>query len=155
MAQESIKHLIECKCILPQYKNVKHPIFHKFLVFSIIDENGDIIPSYASCNNCNVVHRVIEVNQSQILKKEDSKSIITIEDIKPSLPEKLVGILETHDCSVATFQEVNFILENKLWGRGIVLAKEREGTLISGKYMVILGENLYKIEPFERDEGLI
>lgn len=156
MAQyEFIKHLIECKCLLPQYKNTFPPVFHKFLVFSIVDQNGDIIPSYAQCNNCSVVHKIIEVGQSEILKIEESKIVPTIEDIKLSLPEKMIGILQLYDCPLATWQEVKFIIENKMWGRGTVLAKERDGTSVIGKYMVVLGEHLYNIETFQREEGLI
>ena len=39
-----IKHLIQCHCILPQYRNIDDPIFHKFIVFSKMDSNGDLIP---------------------------------------------------------------------------------------------------------------
>lgn len=154
--REGVKHLIDCKCILPQYKNVHPPIFHKFIVFSeIIEPNADVVPSYVSCNNCGVIHRIIEINQSVILKKEESAAVPTIDDIKINLPEKLVGVLDKHDLSLATWQEVQFILEQKYWGRGIVLSKEKESDKTFGKYLMILGENLYKIDNFEREEGLI
>ena len=37
-----IKHLIECHCMLPQYRNKKDRQYHKFVVFSIID-NADCV----------------------------------------------------------------------------------------------------------------
>lgn len=150
---DCVKHIISCKCILPQYKTIDPPAFHKFVVFSIIEEDGSLEPHYAQCNNCGVVHRITEVGQSRIIKKETLPSIITIEDLRATLPPKLVGILELHDCSLAVWQEADFIIKNKLWGRGFVLAKELDGSTLLGKYVVILGEQLYDVKAFEREEG--
>lgn len=153
--RDYVKHVIECKCILPQYKASPEPIFHRFVVFSELDEQGEFVSHYAQCNNCGVVHRVIEVGQSRVIKKESLPSIISIEDLKMSLPPKLVGILELHDCPLATWQEANFIIQNKMWGRGFTVAKEMDGSTIMGKYIVILGENLYDLKAFEREDGLV
>ncbi|MFA6049654.1 MAG: hypothetical protein WC761_00385 [Candidatus Paceibacterota bacterium] len=131
------------------------PFFHKFMVFSVLDASGNIEPHYAQCNNCASVHRVTEVGQSRMIKKESLPSLITIEDFKVSLPPKLVGILELHDCSLATWQEADFIIKNKLWGKGFVLAKELDGSTLVGKYIVIIGEHLYDVKGFEREEGLV
>lgn len=150
-----VKHIIECKCILPQFKNITPPIFHKFVVFTTLNDKGEVIPHYAQCNNCGVVHRILEVGFSKIIKKENSSSLITIDDLKISLPQKLVNILQTHDCPLSTWQEANFIIQKKMWGRGFTLAKELNGTAVVGKYIVILGENLYDIKTFEREEGLV
>lgn len=150
-----VKHILSCKCILPQYKYATPPFFHKFVVFSILDEAGNIEPHHVQCNSCGVVHRVVEVGQSRIVKKESLPSILTIEDYKLSLPPKLVGILELHDCPLATWQEADFIIKNKLWGKGFVLAKELDGSTLIGKYIVIIGEQLYDVKGFEREEGLI
>lgn len=67
---ECVKHLIQCNCILKQYENVEPPLFHKFIVFSVINENGSIKPSYAKCNNCGGLHKVTEVGVSEKLKKK-------------------------------------------------------------------------------------
>lgn len=150
-----VKHIIECKCILPQYKSIDPPVFHKFLTFSVLDASGEVEPHYTQCNNCGVVHRVIEVGQSRIIKKESLPSLVSIEDFKATLPPKLIGILEIHDCPLALWQEADFILKNKLWGRGFILAKESDGSTLIGKYVVILGEALFDIKAFEREEGLI
>lgn len=152
---EYVKHVLSCKCILPQYKGAEPPIFHKFVVFSTLDDKGDFVPHYVQCNSCGVVHRVTEVGVSRIMKKEDLPSLITIEDLKTTLPPKLVGILELHDCPLALWQEAQFILDNKLWGRGFTLAKELDGDMLLGKYIVILGETLYSVKSFEREDGLV
>jgi hypothetical protein len=156
MNKDYVKHLIECKCILPQFKNSNPPIFHKFLVFSEIDMNdGNIISSYVQCNNCGVIHRVMEIGRSTVLKKENMNSLLSIDEIKSSLPSRLVLILEQNDCVLAIWQEAQFIIQNGLWGRGFTLTQEREGDLIMGKYIVILGETIYDIKSFERNEGMI
>jgi len=82
-------------------------------------------------------------------------SMLTIEDIKVSLPERLAGILEQNACELPIWQEAQFILKNNLWGNGFILAKEREGTTIMGKYIVILGTDLFQVSVFERQDGLV
>lgn len=156
MTKDYVKHLLECKCVLPQYKNADPPIFHKFLVFSEINTgDGSVVPSYAQCNNCGVIHKITEIGKSTQLRKESMNALLTIDDIKSSLPPRLAAILEQNNCDLPYWQEAQFIIANSLWGRGFNLFQEREGTTIIGKYIVILGENLYDIKPFERDEGLI
>jgi hypothetical protein len=152
----SIKHLLECKCFLPQFKNSNPPIFHKFLVFSEIDyRDGSVVQSFAQCNNCGVIHKIIEVETSAILKKESMPSMLTIDDIKANLPPRLAGILEQNECELPIWQEAQFIIKNGLWGQGFILAKEREETMIVGKYIVILGTDLFQISPFQRSTALV
>lgn len=156
MTKDYIKHLLECKCILPQFKNSTPPIFHKFLVFSELDMvDGNVVSSYVQCNNCGVIHKILEIGRSDVLKRETMPSLITIEDIKASLPSRLVSILEQSECPLPLWQEAQFILQNGLWGRGFTLTQEREGNNIIGKYIVILGETIYDIKSFERSEGMI
>jgi hypothetical protein len=150
-AQEFIKHLIECKCVLPQFKQVEPPRWHYFVVFSEINETGAVIPSFVQCNNCGIVHKVTEVGVSSILGRDDLPSLPNLEDIKSGLPEKIVSILEKYDCELPTYQEVAFILEHQLWGRMVILTKEIvDGTLL-GKYLLVLGETLWKINSFQEE----
>ena len=60
-----IKHLIECQCTLKIYKNKSKPIFHKFQVFSKL-ENEKIVEKYVMCNNCDILHKVTETFKSEI-----------------------------------------------------------------------------------------
>lgn len=147
-----IKHLVSCRCVLAQFESMKHPPDHKFVVFSELDEDGMIIPSHAQCNNCGIIHRVTEVETSYTLKRETLMSLQNIDDIKTSSPDWLIGILEQYQCELHVWQEAKFILDNNLWGRFIVLSKEKEQTLVFGKLLQILGKNLYKINNFERDD---
>lgn len=151
VAQEYIKHLVECKCVLPQFKRVEPPKWHCFVVFSEIDETGAIIPSFAQCNNCGIIHKVTEVGTSSILERDDLASLANLDDIKSGLPDKLVEILEKYQCELPTYQEVAFILEHKHWGKMVILTKEVVDRTVLGKYLLIIGETLWKINSFQEE----
>ena len=61
-----IKHLVNCHCYLKIYQKNENIIYHKFPVYSKIDENGNIIPKNVKCNNCNAFHKVYEIQKSEI-----------------------------------------------------------------------------------------
>ncbi len=155
-----IKHLITCKCILPQLKDKIPPIFHSFIVFSVIDDNGNIEPSFAQCNNCRLIHRIIEINESTILNKQDMPSLLTAEEIKNNIPKPIIDAVEPYLkidnlqkeadqlLYLHIWQEIDFIIRNQLWGKYVVLVKETMDDIITGKIIIILGESLYKIDNF-------
>ena len=118
------KHTIECHCVLPLYKN-KHPIvYHKFIVYSKINDKGKIIPKYSNCNNCGIVHKVYEICKSEIkLGKEDITSIRSIEDIKVSLPEKIIKILEENNCDIALYEEIEDILDQESFPSEVIVKR--------------------------------
>ena len=102
-----LKHLIQCHCILPQYRKMEDPIFHQFVVFSKTDESGDIVPKLAKCNNCDTLHRVVDFCRSEIMHGKDEEiSVLTIKEIEASLPEKVSESLSNHFCDIATYEEV-------------------------------------------------
>ena len=41
-----IKHLVECQCILKIFEKKTKPLYHKFIVFSVIDENDNILEKF-------------------------------------------------------------------------------------------------------------
>lgn len=148
-----IKHRINCKCILPQLKYKIPTIFHSFIVFSVIDSNQEFQISFEKCNNCGVIHKILEVEKSKILNgKEDMSTILSIDEIKKSIPEQISNVLQSYDCPKHTWEEVKFILENSLWGKSVILKKEFVDDTTCGKYMIIFGESLIKIENFTREE---
>jgi hypothetical protein len=147
-----IKHLIKCRCVMPQFKNLPEPPQHQFIVFSII-EDDQVLPKHAQCNNCGIIHKVIDICKSDIVvNKVELSSLLTIDDIRVGLPENLVKILDINMCDFPTSEMVNFYYENKLWGNFVVLNSEYEDGTKSGKYLQILGENLFKVNPFSRND---
>lgn len=151
--KRGFRHLVECRCVLPQFKNRTDPPKHKFIVFSILDENDNVDSKYAQCNNCGLVHKVIDICKSEIQPgKENSSSILTIDDIKLSLPRDLSYILEKYRLELPSWEQAQFIVENKRWGEFIVLEQEDDGDTKQGKYVRILGESFFKVENFSREE---
>lgn len=146
------KHLITCRCFLPQFKHRKEPVFHKFIVFSIINDDNTVQVKNAQCVNCGMVHKVIDICRSEILGKDETRSVVTISDIKISLPEKLTGILENNNADLPTWEAAQFLLENKQWGSFVVLSTENVDGEKTGKILKILGETLFRVEAFSRKE---
>lgn len=151
------KHLIECNCILPQYKNRPDPVFHKFVVFSIIDPDDKVREKLAECPVCGIVHRVTEIGVSEITTKESARSIRRIEDIKYTMPENVVGVLEANHCDLATWEEAEFIIENKLWGHYVILSSEQMDENTHGKLLHFMGPNagMIKVEAFSRHDVVV
>lgn len=152
--REYVKHLITCRCILPHFESMEDPPIHKFIVFSELDDRAMVVPSYAQCNNCGIIHRIKEVGLSECLKK-DSAPVPTINEIKTNLPEKLVSLLETYDhIDLSTYQEIDWIFKEQQFGRSVILSKETiDGTLI-GKNITIFSESSWRINQFSREEQI-
>jgi len=159
LSAEYTKHMIECRCIHPLLKEIEPTIFHKFVVFSEMDpKTYDVKPSYCQCNNCGMIHKIVSIGKSEILKKEETSLLESIDEIKFGVPNHLRTILEKYNSELHVWQEAKFIYDNKLYGKHVILSKEKdspEAAVFRGKYMIILGEVLVKIETFEQDEGYI
>tara|TARA_B100000424_G_scaffold241507_1_gene209706 strand:- start:393 stop:863 length:471 start_codon:yes stop_codon:yes gene_type:complete len=143
----SQRHLVECHCVLPIYKNKTPPVYHKFSVYSKIDKKtGRVIPKYVNCNNCGATHYVTELCKSEIKTgKEDVLSVRTASDIKISLPEKLGQILEEYNVQLDIYEEVEDVIDNNLYPRNIVLSREIIGEDKNYKIISLLSSSKYKI----------
>ena len=146
---EGVKHLIECHCILPQYRNKKERKFHKFIVFSIVDDSNTVIPKFSQCNNCGVVHKVYDLCKSEIMTgKEEIKAVTSIDDIKLLIPSSISNVLENYQVDLPTWEHAKWILDNKKWGSFIVLEKETIKDEIQGKMLLINDKDNLSIETF-------
>jgi hypothetical protein len=146
---EGIKHLLECHCVLPQYKNSPNPIFHKFIVFSVVDDSDTVVPKYVQCNNCGIIHKVIDLCQSEIITgKEELRSIATIDEIKLSLSDDLSRLLEVYNVGLPTWEHLQYIVENKAWDNRIILTKDDMNDEIQGKQLSFNKEGVPKLETF-------
>ena len=130
MSSDYIKHLIDCHCILSIYKNRTKPVYHKFTVFSELKEDR-VKEKYVLCNNCDIVHKVIDVNKSEIKwGNEGYRSLVTtIEDIKFNLEsqglDRLVTILEVNNIDLSDWEYIEYLLENNLEGKVVLDKKEK------------------------------
>ena len=147
-----IKHLIECRCILPTLKKKNNPPLHKFIVFSIQD-NGTILEKNVTCNNCGIVHSVHELCKSDILQNvEGTKSSITIEDISLMIPESVASIMKSYEKDLPDYEHIKFMIDENKVGEFIILSQEFNDGRKSGKVLKYKGNGKFEIEPFSRSE---
>lgn len=149
---KSINHLIECQCILPQYKKRNNPPFHQFVVFSIIDENDSVLEKFSQCNNCGIVHRVFDICKSEIAVGHESlNSLPNKDDFKLMLPSHVTDILSSYNCELYKWEQITFILNQNRVGDKIILSKDTIDSKVQGKFLTYNGDNKFSIEPFLAD----
>jgi hypothetical protein len=129
-----IKHLIECHCELPLFKDREEIIYHKILVYSKFDESGKVIEKFTTCENCSTIHKVHDICKSDIVKggKDDNKSEISIEELELQIPDKLIKILRKNNCIIPIYEEIIDLIENDIRNCNVVINRE----LIEGSYHV-------------------
>ena len=143
------KHLIQCHCILPQYRTSTNPIFHKFITFSIIDDSDTVIPKYAQCNNCGTIHKVYDICKSEIISgKDESRLVTTLDELKFSLPKEMVDVFESYDCDIPVYENAKFIIDNEAWGENLILFREINGDEIAGKLLMFKSHDNWQLETF-------
>jgi hypothetical protein len=120
-----IKHLIECHCYLKIYDQKEKSINHKFPVYSKLDESGNLIPKFAKCNNCDALHKIVDVCKSELMPgKEENGTVLEKDDLVCMLPDKVANVLIKNQCDVADFEHALDIIEEKLWGSYIVIKRD-------------------------------
>ena len=148
------KHAVQCRCILPQFKKRSNPIFHEFIVFSKITSK-QFEESFEQCNNCGIVHRIYDFCKSEIIQsKENIKTLRSISDISLGLDQDLVMLLQGVNADLATFKEVEFIIDNKICNKKILLEKENVEEYVVGKFLTLLENGRFKVEPFNYQVGV-
>ncbi len=149
---KGINHLIECQCILPQYKKRDNPPFHQFVVFSIVDDSDEVIEKFSQCNNCGIVHKVYDVCKSEIAVGHESlNSLPSKSDFKLMLPSSVTDILASYDCDLYKWEQITFILNQNKVGDRIILSKDEINGKVQGKFLTYNGNNKFVIEPFLND----
>jgi len=148
MSKIGLKHLLQCRCILPTLKNKSNPPLHKFVVFSV-QENNKITEKLSTCNNCGVVHRVYEFCQSEILNNfEGTSSSLTISDIELMLPDSILNIMKTYERELPDYEHIKFILDENKIDEFVVLSQEFNEGRKTGKVLKYKGKGKFEIEPF-------
>ena len=141
------KHLIQCHCVLPQYRRMKDPVFHQFVVYSKINKDGTLKPKVGKCNNCGVFHNVIDFCKSEILHDyEGDGFLITIDDIEDQLPEKLSRILKKNSCDLHTWENVLDVYQSREWGTPVVIVRNTIELDTHVKILNIIGKDEISIE---------
>ena len=147
------KHLIQCHCVLPQYRNLKDPIFHKFVVFSKTDESGEAIVRLSKCNNCGVVHKITDFCKSEITHGlDESFGIASVDDLRINMPEKICEVLDNHKCDISTWEQIDSIMENEEWGSHSVISKQTANGSTQILTLVVKSRDSFKIESHLRQD---
>lgn len=142
------RHLVQCQCVLPQYRKLKDPVFHKFTVFSVID-NDVVEPKYVQCNNCGAVHKVYDICKSEIIPgKDELRSVATMQEISISIPSDLRQLLETYNCDITVWEHIKFSLQEQRWGDQVVITRESIGDEITGKVLTIAAKDRFTLENY-------
>jgi hypothetical protein len=148
------QHLIQCHCVLPQFRGRKDPVYHKFVVFTVIDDSDTVVPKYVQCNNCATVHKVYDICKSEIIAgKDEMRNISRIEDFKFRLTNDLINLLTTYNCEVYIWEHVYFAISNSLWGTNIILTRETINDETFGKILTIKSANQFLVEDFIINES--
>jgi len=148
-----VKHLVQCHCILPQYRDRKNPIFHQFVVFSIIDDSDTVVPKYVQCNNCAVVHKVIDICRTELaVGRDELSTMVAIDDVAITIPQDIRSVLESYKADIATWENVQFILQQEQWGSHVVLTQDSLDEDTQGKLLIFNGPSKFNIETFVRKD---
>lgn len=148
MARVGQKHLVQCQCILPQYRKAAKPVFHKFIVFSILTE-GVVEPKYVQCNNCSVVHKVYDLCKSEIIPGRDElRTIVTKKEVSLNIPSDLRDLLETYACDLPIWEHIKFSLEEGNWGEQIVLTRDTVNGETTGKVLTITARDRFTLDNY-------
>ena len=128
---------------------MKDPVFHKFPVFSVIDESDTVLLKYAECNNCGAAHKVYDICKSEIVTgKDEVRSQLSISDFKFSLPEDLFDLLIHYKKELPDFEMAQFILDHEKWGSQIVLSREEMDENTQGKILKFMEKAKFRIESY-------
>ena len=143
MTVEGLKHLIQCHCVLPQYRNVTPTVFHKFVVFSLVED--DVVKEkIVQCNNCGVLHRIVDHCKSEIIHGKDSSSAVrTVEDVELNIPEKLAAYLKSQQVDIATWEQVEWVLDNPQ-DIEIVIRRDEQGDRTNLKILTIKKDKTFR-----------
>jgi len=126
---------------------MKDPIFHKFVVFSVVNKDDTVIEKNVQCNNCGVIHRIYDICKSDIVHgKEEMKTLISKKDIKLMVPSKLADILESYNADLASWEQANFIVRNKKWNSQIFLSRDETDIEETAKVLRIIDRDDYLID---------
>jgi hypothetical protein len=133
---------------------MENPIYHKFVVFSIIED--DVVePKFVQCNNCAIIHKITDVCKSEIVAGlEFSNAVTRIDEVREALPDQIASFLEKANSDMATWENVAFLLENSLGGFEVPIAKEEVSGLTQVKMLSVDEKGKVKIKTVTRNDIL-
>jgi hypothetical protein len=105
------------------------------------------------CNNCAIVHRVVDLCRTElVVGKDELSTVTTIDDISFTIPRDVRDILESYNADLPTWENVQYILANKQWGTHVVLTQDVLDDDTQGKLLLFNGPEKFNIETFVRKD---
>jgi hypothetical protein len=145
MSTEYVKHLIECHCVLPQYRNRVDLVYHKFAVFSLL-ESDNVVEKLVRCNNCDAVHRVYDVCKSEIFIGDlDLTTIRMPQEILSELPVGLKESLAPLSLDMCTLEHILWCVENNKQEK-LPLRKDTVKGKLFVKFITLRADGKWKFE---------
>tara|TARA_R110000824_G_scaffold60853_3_gene162326 strand:+ start:6139 stop:6471 length:333 start_codon:yes stop_codon:yes gene_type:complete len=107
------------------------------------------------CNNCETVHKIYDLCKSEIIAGKDESAVVEKpSDVAISLPNQLSELFENYSLDVSDYQLARHILDHDLWEQTIILSKETEDGLTTGKVLKILGPQKFRVDSFSRQDTI-
>jgi hypothetical protein len=133
---------------------MENPIFHKFVVFSIVED--DVVePKFVQCNNCGIVHKIVDICKTEIVAGlEFSNAVTRLDEVQQGIPDNIASILEKSNCDLATWENVAYLLETSLDGFEVTIAKEESSGLTQVKILAVDKNGKAKVKTATRNEYL-
>lgn len=152
--KEYICHTLECQCILPIYNKVEKPVYHSFVVFSTFVDDS-LEEKYVECNNCGVVHQVLNVNKSNIISDvtKYKSLVVSKEDLSYNLPSKYLDFLTKKNIEeVYIWEKINFLLENDI-SEKVLFNRSQIDNYTVCEFIEVIDKDKFKItkDKFQRD----
>jgi len=143
---KGIKHLIQCHCILPQFRKRAEKVFHKIEVFSTLDEEDNVNEKFVICDNCGVVHKVYDLCKSEIQTSHEAiTSVRTIPEIKLSIDDNLAKILESNGSHVSTWENIEYLIDNDVFDTPVIINRETVKGKVNVKIFQLKKNGKFKI----------
>jgi len=100
-----------------------------------------------------VVHKVVDVCRTELaVGRDELSTMINIDDIAIMIPQDVRSVLESYKADIATWENVQFILQQKQWGSHVVLTHDVLEEDTQGKLLIFNGPGKFNIETFVRKD---
>ena len=105
------------------------------------------------CNNCSIVHKVVDICKSEIVAGlEFSNAVTRLDEVQQGLPDNVASILTKANCDLATWENVAFLMETSLEGFEVPIAKEENAGLTQIKLLVVDKQGKAKVKTVTRND---
>lgn len=144
-----ILHEIECLCFSRTQRAMAHDAHGRRIeAFSLVDEDGELIPSVVQCEDCG---RKWEINglDDYDLSQMDRMPTYTRKRLQRVLPSDLVHLCNEWKVPTALMAQIQWIIEEEKWGTQILISKKkyrREDISFDARILIINGPINFKVK---------